>query len=88
MKMVEIITIIEKIKVQIGSAILQFSLYHIKAEAINTPSDWIRSPRTCIKAALKLIFSFEGLSLKLVSILRILSSIFSIEFLFSRSISS
>ena len=57
MKMVEIITITENSNVQSGSTILQFSLYHMRADATRTPIDWIKSPMTCINAALKFISS-------------------------------
>ena len=70
-KIVEIITIIEKNKVQIGSAILQFSLYHIKADAIRTPIDCIKSPMTCMNAALRLMSSEKCLSTEFESMLRL-----------------
>ena len=57
MKMVEIITITENSNVQIGSTILHFSLYQMRADATRTPIDWIKSPMTCMNAALKLISS-------------------------------
>lgn len=70
-KIVEIITITEKSRVQIGSAIRQLSLYQIKAEAIRTPIDWNRSPITCTNAALKFISAVEGLSFEFASMVRI-----------------
>lgn len=46
MNNVDTMTITEKKSVQMGSAILHFSLYQMIPEAINTPTDCTRSPIT------------------------------------------
>ena len=48
-------TITEKIIVQSGSAHLYFGSNLMIIDDVRTPTDWIKSPRTCMIAALMLI---------------------------------
>lgn len=56
-------TMIEKMKVQIGSTIRHSGLKQTTREAMTIPTDWTMSPMIWIKAALTFTFSdFEVLT--------------------------